>query len=86
MIDQTISAATSASNNNPVALTALALIELSLAAPVSSHSEAELDELIDKWGRALQGVDAIDVDRLTTQLKAVRVSLEAPETSFKQAS
>ena len=86
MIDKTILAATSASSDNPEALTALALIELSIAEPANSGSQSELNELIDKWGRTLQGVDPVVVDRLTTQLRAVRASLDALVTPLKQAS
>ena len=55
MIDKTILAATSASSDNPEALAALALIELSIAEPANSGSQSELNELIDKWGRRFKG-------------------------------
>jgi hypothetical protein len=86
MIDKTILAATSASSDNPEALAALALIELSIAEPANSGSQSELNELIDKWGRTLQGVDPVVVDRLTTQLRAAGASLDALVTPLKQAS
>ncbi len=86
MIDKTILAATSASSDNPEAPAALALIELSIAEPANSGSQSELNELIDKWGRTLQGVDPVVVDRLTTQLRAARAALDALVTPLKQAS
>ena len=86
MIDKTILAATSGSSDNPDALAALALSELSIAEPANSGSQSELNELIDKWGRTLQGVDPVVVDRLATQLRAARASLDARVRPLKQAS
>ena len=86
MIDKTILAATSPSSDNPEALAALALIELSIAEPANSSSQSELNELIDKWGRTLQDVDPVVVDRLAIQLRAARASLDALVTPLKQAS
>jgi hypothetical protein len=86
MLEETILAATSASSGNPAALTALALVELSLAAPFNSRSQRNLHELIDKWGRTLQDVDPNVVDSLTAHLKAITGALDAAPGPFKQAS
>ena len=85
MIDSTMLAATSASSNNPAALAALALISLSLAEPINSRSRSELYELIDKWGRTLQGADPVVVEGLTAQLRATRSSIDAIAGPLKQA-
>ena len=85
MIDKTILAATSASSDNPEALAALALIELSIAEPANSSSQSELNELINEVEDGKR-VDPVVVDRLTTQLRAARASLDALVTPLKQAS
>lgn len=86
MIDNTMLAATSASSDNPAALAALALIFLSLAEPINSRSRSELYELIDKWGRTLQGADPVVVDSLTAQMRATRAPMDALAGPLKQAS
>ena len=85
MIDQTILEATSASSNNPAALSALALILLSLAEPISSRTQSELDELIGKWARTLHRADIVVVDGLIAQLRAAGATLGAPIAPLKQA-
>ena len=86
MIGNTMLAATGASSNNPAALSALALILLSLAEPINPPTQNELYELIDKWGRTLQGIDPVVVDSLTAQLRAIRAPIDALAGSLKQAS
>ena len=86
MIDKTILAATIASSDNPAALAALALILMSLAEPINFRSQGEFDELIDKWKRALEGIDPVVVDDLIAQMRAARSSLVAHSGPIKQAS
>ena len=60
-----------ASVGNSDAIAALALVELSLAQPLSFRSRLDLHVLIDKWGRALKGVDPVEVERLKRQIKEI---------------
>ena len=85
MIEKTILAATCASSNDPAALAALALIELSLFEPSNARSQNELDELICKWARTLQGVDPVVVHGIAAQLRAIRSSIDAITEPLKQA-
>ena len=63
-IEQAILKAPQASLENSDALVALAQIELHLAQSPSARSRTEFDGLIDKWGQALLGVDADELERL----------------------
>lgn len=69
MIEKAILAALQISLGNPDALTALALVEFSLAQEPSDRSRPTLDELIDQWGQTLVDVDDVIVERLKRLLR-----------------
>ncbi len=69
MIEQALLAALRVSLGNPDAITALAMIELCLAQPTGDR--AELNDLIDDWGRTLVSVNAACVERLKRQLSQI---------------
>jgi hypothetical protein len=69
MIEQALLVALRVSLGNPDAITALAMIELCLAQPPGDR--AELNGLIDDWGRTLVSVNAACVERLKRQLSQI---------------
>ena len=75
IIEQAIVAAVEASVGNPDAIAALARVELCLAQGSSVHSQSELTELVDEWGRTLRGIEPADVERLK---RRISVSGECP--------
>jgi len=59
---------------------------LSLAEPFNARAQSELDELIEKWGRTLRGVDPVVVDGLIARLRAIRSPLDGTAGPLRQAS
>ena len=68
MVGAAILGALRASVGNPDAIDLLALIELCLAQTPSAHSQIELIDLVDRWGRTLVGVDPDEVRRIKRPL------------------
>jgi hypothetical protein len=68
LIDQAILKSLQFSLDNSCALAALAQIELHLAQSPSARSRTTFDDLLDRWGRALIGVDTDELDRLKQAL------------------
>ncbi|WP_158816114.1 hypothetical protein [Methylocapsa sp. S129] len=63
-------AALIASRENPDALEAIARVELYLAESPDTRSQTELNDLIDKWGQTLVGMDVGEIVALKRQLKS----------------
>jgi hypothetical protein len=65
-----LSAAVRASLGNAAALVALARIELHFGQSPKMRSQAELNDLIEKWADTIEGMDAVEIMLLKIRLRA----------------
>ena len=76
VIAQAFFEAVRASEGNLEALAVLIELEATLGENRGSPRESNLDRQLDKWGKALNDVDAHEIERLKKQIKTAVLSGE----------